>query len=1032
MGTTEPPERPTTAAAAQPGWLTNLLTGSDYITRGIQAMLGLGGVIALIKAQWDQNQFVFWASAALALVSVAWFSLGTYIRKRRPKSPRLPSGLRSSSSYLRGLLPFEKGESLLGREQEVGRLLALLRSLEYRVGFLSGEAGSGKTSLLRARVVPELEKDGYEVIYVARVGGDPAVAIRKALEKISLPGAIGADESPLATVIHSSTTPQGKGLVIIVDQFEEHFVINRTRDSRKLFEAAIDEVFKADLQVRLLFSLRKEFVDDLLDLATVLPDLQRTRWRLPLRNFSPETALEVSRSVSQAEQLRFSDALLETVIADLSRNEQVRPVEFQIVLTALLNQNIFDLDRYRAIGGAHSLIARFVSETIDPPDFPAGEVERMVARLTLRMLCNRDFTTRRPVGLTRSEIFDQVCVELSAKGPIRAAKDEVCEALGRVLLRLTESYILILEDEDRFNLIHDYLTSPVRDATANVETIEERATHILEQYIAESKLNRHIVLPFKTMRYIEKFADPEIRARTEASSLIRRSRFSHLFTAGAATLGLVALAVLILPFGIRYPIEAHIELQGQKQLSADGKILVNYEADKGSLSVLSLSDRVLAPHKVAIGTGEVPVALSYHGTYVLTLGKDGGLNLVDGRNGYTSKKIIDHTGWKQRFYRSGIAGFSRDESWAFAALADGRILTWPLNSNPREVMRLSALSDGFNRLVDLSSGDATESNFLEPPLLGLSSAGTWLWVVDANGKLTVVNNISKSVIPQEGQLVLKREFPLEITVKKSSDDTFLAFGDGSPEVRIVRISSKAISAPVTIIKESGNATSGAPDIFISPSNKWLVSRRSFSDFYVSEVGAVGTTQTLPAIELPMSHSEEGGPNVTFDRAGEFVGGKAQDQNFYVWRLNAPPRATAKPVIQESQARAGFFCPASEQVIVGTEDGRLYSLDYEKDNAKPRQVGRVASGNIRFESSVDHGDIFVFDTVRLLAGKCGGNLRSIAESDTAIVDVVGDSRGNIVIISSGGLSKIGRSFYLLGLPVWRVSWPAVKRPDDDVR
>ena len=129
--------------------LTGLLAGSDTVTRGIQAFLAIGGVVASVKAQWDNNRSVFWISAAVVALSIVWFAVGAFLRKRRPKPPALPDGTRSLSSYLRGLLPFERGEGLLGREQEVGRLLALIRGLEYRVGFLSGEAGSGKTSVIR-------------------------------------------------------------------------------------------------------------------------------------------------------------------------------------------------------------------------------------------------------------------------------------------------------------------------------------------------------------------------------------------------------------------------------------------------------------------------------------------------------------------------------------------------------------------------------------------------------------------------------------------------------------------------------------------------------------------------------------------------------------------------------------------------------------------------------------------------------------------------------------------------------------------
>src|SRR5262245_8502851 len=115
----------------QPEWLRNLLGGTDFVTRGVQAVLGIGGLGASIQAAWDKNPYIFFLSVAVAIIAAIWIAVGAYLQRRKPKSAELLHEPRSSSSYLRGLLPFEKGEQLLGRDQEVGRLLALVRSLEY-------------------------------------------------------------------------------------------------------------------------------------------------------------------------------------------------------------------------------------------------------------------------------------------------------------------------------------------------------------------------------------------------------------------------------------------------------------------------------------------------------------------------------------------------------------------------------------------------------------------------------------------------------------------------------------------------------------------------------------------------------------------------------------------------------------------------------------------------------------------------------------------------------------------------------------
>src|SRR5262249_23046815 len=136
-----------------------------------------------------------------------------------------------------------------------------------------------------------------------------------------------------------ATVPE-KYIVIIVDQFEEHFITNASREQRESFEKALFALAEPNFPIRILFCLRKEFVDDLLDLGRVVPQLQNLQWRLPLRNFSSDTAVEILKKVVQSEDLRFSDELQSLVISDLSRNGQVRPVEFQLVLTTLLGQAV--------------------------------------------------------------------------------------------------------------------------------------------------------------------------------------------------------------------------------------------------------------------------------------------------------------------------------------------------------------------------------------------------------------------------------------------------------------------------------------------------------------------------------------------------------------------------------------------------------------------------------------------------------------------------------------------------------------------
>src|SRR5512136_328508 len=71
-----------------------------------------------------------------------------------------------------GPRPFQRGErrNFYGRTREARDLLALIKA--ERVVLFYAQSGAGKTSLLNAQIIPELEQDGFHVLPMARVSSD--------------------------------------------------------------------------------------------------------------------------------------------------------------------------------------------------------------------------------------------------------------------------------------------------------------------------------------------------------------------------------------------------------------------------------------------------------------------------------------------------------------------------------------------------------------------------------------------------------------------------------------------------------------------------------------------------------------------------------------------------------------------------------------------------------------------------------------------------------------------------------------------
>ncbi len=147
-----------------------------------------------------------------------------------------------------------------GREVEVPVVYRMI--LSYPLLTLFGQSGVGKTSLLKAGVLPRLAAEGYTAAYV-RVLGDPLLAVRQDVCKAL--GAQGREREgkTLLDFLRSVVGEQRK-LVIILDQFEELFTRSISQATQRAFWRELGACL--DLQqpeVRFVLSLREDFLPHL-------------------------------------------------------------------------------------------------------------------------------------------------------------------------------------------------------------------------------------------------------------------------------------------------------------------------------------------------------------------------------------------------------------------------------------------------------------------------------------------------------------------------------------------------------------------------------------------------------------------------------------------------------------------------------------------------------------------------------------------------------------------------------------------------
>lgn len=366
-----------------------------------------------------------------------------------------------------GLRPYEshEGQLLKGREQDA-RFLAD-KVFASRLTLLYAPSGMGKSSLLRAKVIPALAEDGCRVAYHdAWAAGQPELALRQTLaraaEAAGLPAVLAAD-APLVDWVRVATADGGT-LVLVLDQFEE-FLLNHANRLDPLRRELAALVRLADLDLRLLIALREEYLADLEPFRAQIVNLFSSTYRLePLSREDVESAV---RDPIEAYGRRCEAGLPQALLADLSTPVkgaapgatlppavdlpmlQVVCLEMWRAAVARRREEL-TLDFYRReLGGAAAILDKFVRSKM-----PRGWFDRLFTARLMQLLAP-------PSGLKISYAVSDLVPLLGA--PARR--------IERELERLADPSIRILRSRDyasgiRYELQHDALIpriAPWRD-----------------------------------------------------------------------------------------------------------------------------------------------------------------------------------------------------------------------------------------------------------------------------------------------------------------------------------------------------------------------------------------------------------------------------------------------------------------------------------------------------------------------------------------------------------------------------------------
>ncbi len=178
-----------------------------------------------------------------------------------------------------GLTAFQEAdaERFFGRARDVTRMVARVR--EHPLTAIVGPSGVGKSSFVRAGVVPALKATGdpWDIITL-RPGRHPLTALAGVVEKLA-PGTgqrVRVDPVHLGVVLRAYATAHRTNILVFVDQFEELYTVVADAAERRAFTAALTGVADdTGAPLRVVVSMRSDFLDRVTEDAAFMEELSR-------------------------------------------------------------------------------------------------------------------------------------------------------------------------------------------------------------------------------------------------------------------------------------------------------------------------------------------------------------------------------------------------------------------------------------------------------------------------------------------------------------------------------------------------------------------------------------------------------------------------------------------------------------------------------------------------------------------------------------------------------------------------------------
>ena len=916
----------------------------------------------------------------------------------------------------RGLLPFGESDAevFYGRERLAAGLAVKVaaRAADGGLVVVTGASGSGKSSLLRAGLLPILAQgqqipgsDRWPRIVMtptkdpltelaarlAAVGGPDALAVRDGLARHPDQARLAIRSAVLAVAARRDEERPASGdsaarLMLIVDQFEQVFTLNPDLGGEATRQAFITALCSAatspvgpgqEPPALVVIAVRGNFWDRCAAVPELVGALQDGQFVV-----GPMTESELRVAITgpaEAAGLRIDPALTDTILGDLrvaggDRSAGVLPLLSQaMALTWEQREGDRLTSRGYAQAGGVSHAVQTGADTVYGT-LPAGH--RAIARDVLRSMtvASRDGgLARRPV--TRDDLY------AGLPGAARADIDAVLDAFA--------SERLIVLDEDTAQLSHDVLLRAWPRLRGWLE--EDQADWILYAQLADAAAAWH-------------------DRREDSSFLYRGTQLAALQQAVARWSANPGRSPA-LTGSQRAFVQAceRAAARGSRRRQSGFAILALLTVVAVTASGVAFYQRAAAVRQrdQAIYNQVVAEALQF-GISDASLAAQ--LTLAAYRLQPTQDLASRLLNTENTPLSSPSAAGARDvNSVAFSpggghmlatGSADGTIGLWDLTdpAHPRLLGQPPTGNSAFVNSVAFSPGGRT--------LASVNDGTIRLWDVADPAR---PRPLGRPLTTPGGALVISVTFsPDRRTLASVSEEGTIWLWDVADPAR-----------PRPLGQHLPGSTAARYSVAFSPGGRTLASDSADGTIRLWDVAD-------PAHPRPLSQAPTGSSaavdSVAFSPGGRTLASDSADGTIRLWDVTDParPRPLGQPLTGGGALVTSVaFSPGGRTLATGSADGTIRLWDVT-DPARPRPLGQPLTGGGALVTSVE----FSPDRRTLASVSADGTTRlwtlpqTVLTSSSAAVDSVAFSPGRRTLASGSSDGTIG---------LWDVADPARPRP-----